>query len=436
MKFTHSARTKVLAGFTIAALFAAACSDDDKSDTATTDGTDSSVVTSDSTVTTDTMAADPLGEPNPATGDAIKVGVINEGGGDTVNQQSENTLAGIEIAAEYVNEYLGGIAGHPIEIVACGNKNTPAGAVDCANQLVEQKVAFYIQPYSGFEGDIVPILTGAGIPMINASSSSNAGLTTPGAFSLTSGYVGTLGAMAIDSKAQGITKFRMLVTDVPAATGAAKALGGMTFGNQGVDYDIVTVPLGTADFTPMLQAAQAAGADAIGITGDATFCSAALQAYKTLGLTAQLYPISVCLDPTVIESSGDVLEGARVAGLRVPDTEDEAIFNAAVAKFGDSSLEVNLAGGVADGYAAMLSAARVFTGYTGEVDNASILAQVKAAKDVPIPFTDGLTFTCDGTAISILANICSAQFAMADVAADGTLSNFTSIDASVAFQAA
>ncbi|MDO8389769.1 MAG: ABC transporter substrate-binding protein [Actinomycetota bacterium] len=435
MKFTHSARTKVLAGFTIAALFAAACSDDEKSDTSTTEGTDTSVVTSDSTATTDTVAVDPLGEPNPATGDPILVGVINEGGGDTVNQQSENTLTGIKIAADYVNEYLGGIAGHPIEIVSCGNKNTPAGAVDCANQLVEQKVAFYVQPYSGFEADIAKILTAAGIPMINASSSSTEGLTTPGAFALSSGYPGTLGAMAIDSKANGVKKFAMLVTDVPAATGAAKALGGMTFGKMGVEYEIVTVPLGTADFTPMLQAAVSGGADAIGITGDATFCSAALQAYKTLGLEAALYPISVCLDPTVIESSGDVLDGARVATLRVPDTEDEVIFNAAVAKFGDSGLEVNLAGGVADGYSALLSAARAFAGYTGDIDNASIMTAMKAAADIEMPFTGGLTYTCDGTAIPILANVCSAQFSMATVAADGTLSDFTQVDASEAYAA-
>ena len=433
MKASTRARTKLLAGITLVAFLAAACSDDKKSDTTTTQGgSETSVATGDSTPTTD--AVDPLGTPNPATGDPILVGVINEGGGDTVNQQSENTLAGIKIASEYVNEYLGGIAGHPIEIVSCGNKNTPAGAVDCANQLVEKKVNFYIQPYSGFEGDITKILTAAGIPMINVSASSSEGLTTPGAFALTSGYPGTLGAMAIDAKAAGVKKFAMLVTDVPAATGAAKALGGMTFGKEGVEYEIVTVPLGTADFTPMLQTAVADGADAIGITGDATFCSATFQAYKTLGLTATLYPISVCLDPTVIESSGDVLNGARVATLRVPGNEDEAIFLAAAAKYGDANLEVNLSGGVADGYASMLAAARIFEGYTGEVDNASIMAAVKAAKNIAIPFTGGLTFTCDGTAISILPNVCSGQYNMATVDDKGGLSDFTKVDASEAYK--
>lgn len=436
----RSRAATMLVGAAVVSLLAAACSSDNKS-SSTTAGGGTETTTAGGTETTTastgtegatTTVADVLGTPNKATGDPIVIGVINEGGGDTVNQQSENTAKGMQIAADYANEYLGGIAGHPIKLEICGNKNTPAGATACANQLVEKKVNLYTDPYSGFEGDIVKVLVPAGIPMLVGSSSSQEGLTTPGVFAMTGGYPANLGAMAIDAKAAGVKKFAMIVTDVPAASGAASALGGIVFKKEGVDFTTVAVPLGTADFTPQLQQAIADGADALGVTGDASFCTSFFNAYKTLGLTAKKYIISVCLDPTVIQSSGDVLAGSRVGVSRQASAED-AVFAATVAKYGEAGTDATIGGGIADGWSTLISVVNTFKGYTGPIDNASLLAAIKAAKDVPLALSGGLTFTCDGTAISILANICSAQIQMATVDAKGQLSDITAVDAAEAF---
>ena len=81
----------------------------------------------------------------------------------------------------------------------------------------------------------------------------------------------------------------------------------------------------------------------------------------------------------------------------------------------------------------MMNAANIFEGYTGGIDNASLLAQVKAAKDVPMVLSGGLTFTCDGTALSILPNICSSQVQMGVLDAEGGVSGLTKIDAAEAY---
>jgi branched-chain amino acid transport system substrate-binding protein len=48
----------------------------------------------------------------------------------------------------------------------------------------------------------------------------------------------------------------------------------------------------------------------------------------------------------------------------------------------------------------------------------------------PYPLGGGATFKCDGTALpTISKNICSTVGFVADAAADGTLSNFKTIDA-------
>jgi branched-chain amino acid transport system substrate-binding protein len=37
-----------------------------------------------------------------------------------------------------------------------------------------------------------------------------------------------------------------------------------------------------------------------------------------------------------------------------------------------------------------------------------VLQRTDAAKNVVLPFSDGITFTCDGTAIPLLKSVCSA----------------------------
>lgn len=362
------------------------------------------------------------------------IGTINEGGSGTLDTQSADTLAGIKVAAAYANDYLGGIAGHPIKVVSCGNKATPAGAIDCANQMVDQKINLYTDPYSGEEASIVPILTKAGIPTILASSSSQQGLTTPGSFALTGGYPASLGAFAIDAKQRGFKKVAMIVIDVPSATGAAQQLGGLAFKTEGVGYQVVPVAPGTADMTPQLQSAISSGADALAVTGDVSFCTTFLKGYQTLSLTVPKYLISTCVAPTVVSAAGSAMAGSYVATDRVQSPED-AVYVASVKKYGSSSTSTDPSSPVADGWSDMMAVVNAFKGYSGPVDNASLMAAMKAAKDVPIPLSGGLTYTCDGKALAILPSVCSMQVQIGTVDAKGIISNLKKIDAAAAFAA-
>ena len=47
-----------------------------------------------------------------------------------------------QAAVSYINEYLGGIGGHPIKIVTCATDGQPSTSARCANQMLnEQPVA-------------------------------------------------------------------------------------------------------------------------------------------------------------------------------------------------------------------------------------------------------------------------------------------------------
>lgn len=447
-------RHRVVACVAAASILFAACGDDDDSsddtsapaettaaettaapDAETTAAPEPTDAESETTAAETTAAeADPLGTPTPAEGEPVKIGLITESGGEAISSQSELTETGAQIAVEYVNEYRGGLAGRPIELIICGNKASASGASDCANQMVEQDVAAVVWPFTGFGPQQVPIITGAGIPVVAVSGSSTEELTTPNVFIITGGYVGTLGAYAQHAADNGVSKFAMITIDVPSATQAAEGIGALVFGNAGVEYSVVKVAPGTPDMTSQVQAAISDGATAIGVTGDVTFCTSFFQAYQALGLDIPKYIIAPCIDPTVIESLGSVLDGSILATI-TGEGDDTELYAAMVEKYGDGDIDPSpaISTGVAAGTGAIMNLRNLMEGFEGEVTAEAVSTQAKAATDVPMWLSGGLTFTCDGTAIPLLANLCSAQFQIGTVDATGQVSGLEPINASALF---
>ncbi len=409
----------------VVALLAAACSSSSKS----------GAPSASNAVTTTTVNLAALGTPKKATGTPVLVGtIVDSGGSGTLNAQSDLSETGVKLAVDYANDYLGGLAGHPIQLVVCQNQGTPAGATDCANQMVQKKVAAVVWPFTG-QGSPVPILTAAKIPVVETSGTSQAELTTPGVFSITGGFPGVLGAFAQYAKEHGVKKFAMLTIDVPEATQGATALGGIVFKNAGVGFQVVPVAPGTPDMSPQLQAAVSGGADAVGVTGDITFCTSFLKAYDTLALTVPKYVIAVCNDQAVIKALPTALKGAVTATTTGKDS-DNALYAAIVTKYGagqNIDPDATKSAGVAAGVGAMIDFVRGAAGLTGEPTAASVLAQYKKAQGT-IFLSGGLKFNCNGTAIPLLPNICSAQFQMAVLNADGTVQSASSVDASGLFK--
>src|SRR2546423_10217312 len=98
----------------VIALAATACSSDSKS--TSSGGSGSSSSTADLSV---------LGTAKPATGTAVTIGMITEGGSEAIGSQSALAEQGAQIATQYVNEYLGGIRGKPIQRSHRGTKPPP-----------------------------------------------------------------------------------------------------------------------------------------------------------------------------------------------------------------------------------------------------------------------------------------------------------------------
>jgi branched-chain amino acid transport system substrate-binding protein len=411
---------RVMAAVAVAALALAACS-----------SSPSTSSKHSSTAPSATTAA--LGPADQAKGTPVKIGLISDGGSGAIGT-APLVEQGAKMAVAYANAYRGGLDGHPIDLVICENQETPTGGQACANQMVQDHVAAITVPFTGEGATEVPTITKAGIPYITLSGASAQELTTPGAFDLTGGYPATLGAFALSAKHQGYSKFAMLVSNVPAAISGAEELGGLVFKAAGVGYKVIPVNPGTADMTPQLQAAVSWGAKAIGITGDVTLCSSFLKGYQTLSLTEPKYVIATCLDPSIFSTLGSELGGSYIATTSAATPSDMALYAAITKKYAPSvNPDPNTSANQAGGLVPILSLLNIMNGYSGPVTAATVKKQVMTVKNVAIPLSGGITFTCDGTAIPLLPSVCSSVTKVGKVSSTGVTSGLQTYNPTALF---
>jgi branched-chain amino acid transport system substrate-binding protein len=178
---------------------------------------------------------------------------------------------------------------------------------------------------------------------------------------------------------------------------------------------VVPVNPGTADMSPQLQSAVSSGADAVGMVGDVTFCSSFLQAYNTLDLMLPKYVLSTCQDPSILDSASldKALAGSYITTSTAASKSDLATYGAIISKYDPKAdPNPNISSNQADGVSPVLALESIMKGSTEPVTAAGIKAQTEAAKNVEIPLSGGLTFTCNGTAIPLLKSVCSAAAAI------------------------
>lgn len=339
-----------------------------------------------------------------ATGSTVSIGLINPEGGPAISQPEDREAA--QAAADYANANLGGLAGHKIQLVTCKESEDVATATACANQMVQAKVVAVLVTTTGQGQAMAPIITKAGIPYLTISAASTSELTSPGAYSWSGGFPGTLIVMAKYSASKGYKTVTAYVTDNAAAIQGATALGVPAFKAAGVTLKIVGIPVGAPDATSQVSAGLGSKPQAIAVIGDATVCTSVLQAVNTLQPTIDKLLIQPCLDPSTIKAVGSGLNGAKVFTVAdtVSSNPSAQLFLAVMAKYAPG---VPTQGYAVVGYQGMLGLVYAATALTGTVTPASVNAAIESAANVALPAGDGITFTCNGKALPPLTALCS-----------------------------
>ena len=432
-KFRKSARAMVV--IAAIATLAAACGDDSGSSSSATTAANTSggasttaggaATTAGGTATT---TANPLGTPNKATGSPVKIGYITEGLSANVDNTGEKLAA--EATFKYANDYLGGLGGHVIDPVVCESKLDPALGVDCANQMVQEKVAAVVIASLGVINVVAPPLQQAGIPVFGWQVVSPVSSNKESGFIMSNALTAFILPAAV-AQQQKLTKFSTLVTDTPGATGPAKTIGVALMKGAGVTQaDVVAIPAGTPDFGPQVQAEIAKGTQGFHLIGDPTFCTAAFRAINAAKFTGTVTAIAQCLNDSTIKAIGSGLKGVQVGypGTQDPADPDVQLGTAVIAKYGDPSKSTMSNSNDLGGFAVVANFMQLMKGLTGDITPASLITKAKTSPVVPQILGAGGTLKCDGTKIPILPAECANALVVAELGADGQPLKFVPFD--------
>jgi branched-chain amino acid transport system substrate-binding protein len=373
---------------------------------------------------------DLLGPENVASGEPIKVGMVSDGATQAFDNTDE--LRAAQAAAEYYNTHQGGIGGRPIEVVTCETGADPAGATDCANQLVEAQVVAVALSQSAVADSVWEPLHAAGIPTLFFQTSTEAMLAdTEDSFVMVNPLATLYGTPIAAAEAEDTDKLAFVLIDVPQAlasfeSGAADAI----LENAGLEYELIKVPPGTADMTVQMQQVVDAEAGVVQIVGNDSFCIAAIQGLNAVGYEGAITSISQCITDATREALPGQLEGISITSTMALGAADDPAYQLYLAvadAYGQDIEDVENAAAMG-GYTVMSSLAVALQGVSGDVTPATAAATIKAMTESDFPGADGLTFQCGGTAFEPQPAVCSNGSLRATLDADGFPASYEAVD--------
>ena len=238
-----------------------------------------------------------FGTPKKATGTPYVFGMINdETGAVTFPEARQGAIA----AANYVNNYLGGINGHPIVIDSCTGDGTPATAARCANQLVAEHPMAILGAADVGAPASIPIYQHANLAYLGGIPFTPVPQTAPNSIQFWSVSVGDNAAAAVYAgKTLGVKSVAIVYFSnaqgeslLPQITPVFKAAGVTT---------VKDIPLSPTSPDPSPQAAlvESSGAQ-LAYVDVPNGCGNVLKALKSVGYTGKIMGIDPCGAPPVI----------------------------------------------------------------------------------------------------------------------------------------
>ncbi len=405
--------TRALALAAAVVIPVAGCGSSSSSSTSPTSSTNSSSSSSSSNGS-DAL----LGTPKAATGTPIQIGYVTTG--NTSGLDSTKEVASLPAFAKYINEYMGGIGGHPIKFLVCKDEQTPSLGKACENQMIAAKVPAVLSSSEALT-DYATALPKAGIVYMT-----DVALVLPGAgagaYSLANAQFADSGAAAVVAKQAGVTKAAYLVVDVPGYPDLLKALAVPTFKAAGVDVTIAKAPIATADLTPQIAAILRENPGLLYVVGSPAFCISAFSAANQAGYKGIKTTIPQCVNST----SNSGIKGGGLNGIKTfsetttsSDDPDVKKIQAILAKYNVDAKVDDI--DVALGYQVAMGFAQGLSALSGDLTFASINSTLKAAPEMPLPAGGGITYKCDGTKAPGVSYMCSNQSLLGTYDSSGVL---------------
>jgi branched-chain amino acid transport system substrate-binding protein len=351
-----------------------------------------------------------FGTPKKATGTPYVFGMINdETGAVTFPEARQGSIA----AADYVNNYLGGINGHPIKIDSCIGDGTPATAARCANQLVAAHPVAILGAADVGAPASIPIYQHANLAYVGGIPFTPVPETAPNSIQFWSVSVGDNAAAAVYAgKTLGVKSAALIyfsnaqgASIVPQITPVFKAAGVTT---------VKDIPLSPTSPDPAPQAAlvESSGAQ-LAYVDVPNGCGNVLKALKSVGYTGKIIGIDPCGAPPVLQASAGGANGMYIASpflLQSGSSSQAKLFMAAMKKWaapGTLTDSISTAG-----FATVMNVQQVLSKISGTPTTTSILAAFKSGTHQNFL---SHPYTCNGQALKGATAICNDYYLMNQV---------------------
>ncbi len=350
--------------------------------------------------------ADVLGTPNPASGDPIVFATLNlESGPITFPEVYQAQQA----AVDYVNEYLGGIGGHPIELKNCATDGAPATSQRCANQLLDENpVAVLGGADIGAPGSI-PVWEGADLAYLGGIPFTPVEQNSPNAVIFSSISTADNAAASVYAAQElGAKSAAVIYTSDTQGTSVAEGVIIPTMKAAGIET-ITPIALApdASDVSSAVATAVGASPDVIYVNAPAA-CPNILSSLKQLGNTAILLGIDPCTSPPAIAGANGGADGLYFAAPVLDPgagTDETDLYLAVMQKYAPA--DVHLDSLAALGFQTVINVQAALADFTAaDLTKDKILAAFTDGADHPNFM--GHPYTCDGEQLAGAPAVCNA----------------------------
>jgi branched-chain amino acid transport system substrate-binding protein len=375
---------------------------------------------------------DLLGPEDAAEGEPVKIGLVSDGATQAFDNTDE--LRAGQATAEFYNTHRGGIGGRPVELVTCEAKAEPATATDCANQFVEEGVVAVGLGQSAVAESIWEPLHAAGIPTMFFLASGEQIATDDQTSSIIANPLSTFYGLPLSvAEDEGTDRIAFVVIDVPVALTTFESLGPQILDNAGLEWDLVTIPVGTADMTSQMREVADSGAGVVHVLGNDAFCIAAFQGLEAVGFEGEITTVAQCVTDATREAvPGEQLEGisltANVA-LGAEDDETFQLYQAVMDAFGDDVEDVNNPITMS-AYTAVGALVTAMADVEGDITPESVNEAIKAMPESELPGGGGVMYQCGGSALATQPAVCTNQWLRTSLDGEGQPAGYEVVDSS------
>ena len=360
-----------------------------------------------SSSTTAAASSSVFGTPKKATGTPYVFGMINdETGAVSFPEARQGAIA----AVDYVNNYLDGINGHPIQIDECTGDGTPATAARCANQLVADHPLAIMGAADVGAPASIPIYQHADLAYLGGIPFTPVPETASNSIQFWSVSVGDNAAAAVYAgKTLGVKSVALIYFSnpqgesiIPQITPVFKAAGVTT-----IHY----IPLSPTSPDPSPQAAlvESSGAQ-LAYVDVPNGCGNVLKALKTVGYSGKIMGIDPCGAPPVISAAAGGAEGMYIASpflLQSGTSQQAQLFQAAMKKWAAPGTLIDSISTA--GFATVMNIQQVLSTISGTPTTASILAAFRSGTHQNFL---SHPYTCNGQALKGASAICNDYYLM------------------------